>query len=72
VYHYTPGETGVSPIELVCGREKFLAGPPTDLDRKCEETHQFCNRMEELVSKISQKLQDSHMVDEARVKLEEV
>ncbi len=53
VYHDAPGESGVSPFELVFGREMFLAGPPTDLDRECEDARKFCDRMESLVTKMS-------------------
>ncbi len=67
MYHDTPGETGVSPFELVFGRERFLAGTPADFDRECEDARQFCKRMEELVTKMSQKLQDAHMAEAARV-----
>jgi hypothetical protein len=67
LHNDTPGETGVSPFELVFGRESFLAGPPTDLDRECEDAHQFLKRMEELVNKMSRKLQKAHIAEAARV-----
>ena len=56
VYHDAPGESGVSPFELVFWRERFLAGPPADLDSECEDARQFCDRMESLVAKVAQDL----------------
>ena len=47
-YHDTPGESGFSPFQIVFGRERFVAGPPFPCDRECEDTQQFCDRVEEL------------------------
>ncbi len=61
VYRDAPGESGVSSFELVFGRERILAGTPTDLDRNCEDARQFCDRVESLVTKTLQKLQAAQM-----------
>ena len=50
VYHDAPGDTCVSPFEIVFGRERILAGPPADLDCECEDARQFCERVESLVT----------------------
>ncbi len=52
---------------MVFGRERFLAGPPVDLDRECEDARQFCDRVESLVTKMSQRLQAAHLAEAARV-----
>ena len=57
----------MSPFKLVFGRERFLAGPPADLDRKCEDASQFCDRMESLVTKMAQDSQAAHLAEAARV-----
>ncbi len=57
----------MSPFEMVFGKERFLAGPPVDLDRECEDARQFCDRVESLVKKMSQRLQAAHLAEAARV-----
>ncbi len=44
-----------------------MAGPTVDLDHECEDARQFFNRVESLVTKMSQRLQAAHLAEAARV-----
>ena len=64
--HDTPGETGLSPYEILFGRERFCAGvpyrPPTD----CEDAQAFLQRQHEVDEKVAVKLNEIHKTELAR------
>ena len=41
IYHDTPGESGISPYQIVFGRERHLAGAPYEPLRECESANVF-------------------------------
>ena len=44
-YHDMPGVSGLSPYEIVSGRQQPLAGLPYEVPRVCEDAVEFCKRM---------------------------
>ena len=47
-YHDMPRVSGLSPYEIVYGRQRPLAGLPYEVPRVCEDAVEFFKRMEEL------------------------
>jgi hypothetical protein len=46
MYHDLPGETGLSPFQILFGRDRNVAGIPYQPPRVCEEAAVFMERME--------------------------
>ena len=65
-YHDTPGESEFSPFQIVFVRERFVAGPPFPCDRECEDTQQFCDRVEELEKTVANILSEQIEKEVAR------
>ena len=61
-----PGETGLSPYQIVFGRERFLAGIPMQPPRVCEEAAQFFDRIEKRDKELSIRLTEKHWQEMAR------
>ena len=59
-YHDAPGEAGMSPFQIVFGRERSLAGVPCDPDRECEGATEFFDRLEEIDRSVARVLNDKH------------
>ena len=60
LYHDTPGESGVSPYQIVFGRERPLAGVPYEPLRECDSAQAFFDRMEEVDKGIAQAMNWQH------------
>jgi hypothetical protein len=58
--HDLPGESGISPYEILFGRTRPMGNLPYRLDRECEDVESFFSRMQQLDVKISQVLNDRH------------
>ena len=67
MYHDTPGESGISPFQVVFGRERNLAGCPYEPLRECESAHAFFDRMSELDAKVAATLNESHWQEARRL-----
>ena len=59
-YHNTPGETGMSPFQIVFGRDRHEAGLPYEVVHQCEGANQFFDRMEELDNWVAKQLDTLH------------
>ena len=64
--HDVRGEGGLSPYEILFGRERPLAGIPYTPPRECEDALQFFNRMTEIDRKISETLNNLHKIQAQR------
>ena len=60
VFHNTPGESGLSPFQILFGRERFEAGAPLEEERECEPAGQFFQRMEEVDETVARALNQLH------------
>lgn len=65
--HDAVGEYGVSPYELVFGRERNLAGIPWQPVRECAETAEFLARMEAVDKKVAFAINEAHRKVQNRV-----
>jgi hypothetical protein len=66
-HHDMVGDFGVSPYELVFGRERSLAGIPWQPIRECAESEDFLRRMEAVDKKIAFALNEAHRKVQERV-----
>ena len=53
-YHNTPKESGLSPFQVVFGRDRYEAGAPYETLHECEGAKQFFDRMEELDRQVAE------------------
>jgi hypothetical protein len=60
IHHGVPGETGLSPHQIVFGRDRNVTGIPFRTENECEDARDFVNRMEEMDKKVSQILAERH------------
>ena len=60
ILHDTVGEGGLSPHQVVFGRDRNLAGIPYQPERLCEDASQFLSRMEKLDVQVAQELNRVH------------
>jgi hypothetical protein len=58
--HDIPGEAGLSPYQILFGRERPLANIPYQPPRECEDAQQFFDRMKEVDSRVAQRLPEMH------------
>ena len=58
--HDTPGESGLTPYEIVFGRERYMANVPYKPPRDCEDALEFFKRMSELDEKVARILNTKH------------
>ena len=65
--HDMVGEFGVSPYELVFGRERSLAGIPWQPVRECVETEEFLRHMDAVDKKIAHALNEAHEKTQKRL-----
>jgi transposase InsO family protein len=65
--HDTVGEFGVSPYELVFGRERNLAGIPWQPVRECAEVGDFLSRVEAVDKKVAEAMNEAHQKVQSRV-----
>ena len=59
-YHNTPGESGLSPFQIVFGRERGEAGTPTPEIRECESAKMFFENMNDTDQKIANIMNEKH------------
>ena len=59
-YHNIPGESGLSPFQIVFGRDRHEAGLPYEIVQECEGANQFFDRMEDLDRWVAQQLDWVH------------
>ena len=67
VLHDTPGESGLSPYEILFGRERFTANIPFEPPRECEDALLFFERMEDQEEEVAQILNKLHEDEAARI-----
>jgi len=60
IHHDTIGPSGLSPYQIVFGRERNLPGLPTRMDKKCEDALDFMARMSRLDFDISKAMNELH------------
>jgi len=58
VIHDTPGESGLSPYEIVFGRHRPMAALPYRPIREAESATEFFGRVESLREQVANKLND--------------
>ena len=66
MHHDMVGPTGLSPYQIVFGRERSLAGLPLSSQRECEDAEDFFDRMAELDKEISKMMNKMHERSEIR------
>ena len=52
-YHNTIGETGLSPFQMVFGRDRVEVGLPVQIPRECEDAQTYFDRLAELDKSIA-------------------
>ena len=67
MYHDMVGEGGLSPFQIVFGRERNLAGVPYEIPRECEGAEVFLGRMGEVDKKVAKVLNEAHQKEAERV-----
>ena len=60
-YHDTPGESGLSPYQIMFGRERSLANLPYETYTECEDAVNFFDRMEALDEEVARILNAKHV-----------
>ena len=58
--HDTPGEHGLSPYEIVFGRERPLGGMPYRVVRETFEATEFLDKMDQLRQLVAEKATEAH------------
>ena len=58
--HDTPGVSGLSPYQILFGRERNLPNLPYEAPRDCEDAQAFLSRMGEIDAKVAQALNETH------------
>ena len=64
--HDVKGEGGLSPYEILFGRQRPLAGIPYQPPKECEDAREFFERMHQLDQKISDTLNMTHQKSSSR------
>jgi len=59
--HDAPGPTGLSPYEIVFGRQRGMAGIPYQPEREAEDASQFLNRIRELDAQVAKEFDRKHL-----------
>ena len=67
IIHDAPGESGLSPYEILFGRERYMARVPYNPPRYCEDALEFFERMDSIDEEISQELNSLHRREAARI-----
>ena len=60
IHHGIPGETGLSPHQIVFGRDRNVTGISYPIEPECEDAQSFVDRMNEMDQKIAQILTERH------------
>jgi hypothetical protein len=67
--HDTPGESGLSPYQIVFGRDRPLANKPYEPPRECEDAQQFFEKMKRIDKQVADKLNEIHKKEVDKVNL---
>ena len=67
MYHDTPGESGLSPYQILFGRDRNCAGVPYEPVRECEGARVFFDRMSKVDQLVAKVLNEKHEKDARRV-----
>ena len=67
LHHDMVGVGGLSPYQVMFGRNRNLQGIPYTPERVCEDAMQFFDRMELVDQRVQQALQDKHEEDTTRI-----
>ena len=59
-YHDMPGVSGLSPYEIVYGRQRPLAGLPYSIPKVSEDVVEFFKIMESMDKRVARKLNEEH------------
>jgi hypothetical protein len=65
--HDTKGESGLSPYEILFGRERPLAGVPYTPPRECEDAQEFFRRMKDIDERVARVLNKKHEEEAKRI-----
>ena len=66
ILRQTPGPSGLSPYNIVFGREGLVEGLPVPVEREAEDAADFQRRMAEVDTKVREILQKEHQAAHAR------
>ena len=66
MHHDMEGPSGLTPYQIVFGRERSLAGLPFTPTRECEDAESFFKRMEEQDQLVAEHLNEVHKQIETR------
>ena len=66
LHHDTPTVNGISPYQMVFGRDRNLAGLPYSEKRECEDARVFMDRQKEIDRVLSDKMNRLHEENSAR------
>ena len=67
IIHDTPGESGLSPYNILFGRERFMANMPYNPPRLCEDAEDFFERMDEIDRRVAEVVNKRHEEEAARI-----
>ncbi len=67
--HDTPGESGLSPYQIVFGRDRPLANKSYEPPRECEDAQQFFEKMKMIDKQVADKLNEIHKKEVDKVNL---
>ena len=67
VYHNTPGESGLSPFQIIFGRDRYEAGAPYEIPHECEGATQFFSRVQETDTSIASTLKEIHQAKQSQI-----
>ena len=66
-YHNLIGESGMSPFQIVFGRDRHEAGVPFPPPKECEDAMQFFDRMSQIDQTVSKVLEEQHLKTQRRL-----
>ena len=67
IIHDTPGESGLSPYQILFGRERYTANVPYIPPRECLDAQEFFQVMEEQDALVARKMNEMHDREAARI-----
>ena len=68
-YHITPNEFGISPFQIVFGRERYEAASPYEISRECEGAIQFFDKQNRVDKEIADMLNQKHLVRQEQINI---
>jgi hypothetical protein len=64
--HDRVGEAGLSPYQILMGRERPLAGLPYTSNRECPEAHEYFDHIQEIDKQVAKRLEATHAAAQQR------